>query len=278
MDGPGGVRLWVRAPVATLTFDRGSALNALSGTMIQDFLDHVRNLEGSHDVRALIVCGAAPAFCAGADQREVAKHLDAEYGRWLATSVGQAMDALDRSGMFTIAVVTGPAYGGGAEIALRCDYRIAEPDARFAYVQARNGLSTAWGGGRRLVELLGERRALALLLSGRALSADEALRLGVVDELAAPGCAMAVAQGLAATVSRLDPGVVRAIRRCVQAWAVLPADEARELEVEVFTELWGADAHRRHLRRWRESDGPGCEDHEGAGDEPGIELTDAQEQ
>jgi enoyl-CoA hydratase/carnithine racemase len=249
----GDVSLSVQPPLATIIFDRPRVRNALTSGMIEQFAKCVRQLAGRPDVRAVIVTGRPPSFTTGADQREVAQHLDDEFGRWLAESMGTALDELDRLEPFTVAVLAGDALGGGAEIAIRCDYRIAEPDARIAFVQGSNGLTTAWGGGPALVRLVGRSRALALLLSGREIEAEEALLLRVVDEIVPAGAGVPAAVRLCAQIAECEPAVLRAVRHCVDEWARLPADAARGVEVASFVSLWGGPAHRAATERWRTS-------------------------
>jgi enoyl-CoA hydratase len=168
--------------LALVTLDRPEVLNALNFELLRDLgaaLDQV----ASSDARAVLITGAGDrAFCAGADVREL-------MGRSLrvtreGTAYGQAIFAkLDALAMPSIALINGYAFGGGLELALACTFRIAVPTAKLGLPEIKLGLIPGYGGTQRLPRLIGEARALEIILTGRTVPAEEAERMGLVNRL-----------------------------------------------------------------------------------------------
>ena len=171
--------------VALLRVNRPAARNALTWNAQEGFAQAVAAARAA-DARALIVTGAGQAFVSGGDLKELANHPEAAAGERLNRVMSAALDALVALPGPVIAAVNGDAIGGGCEILTACDLRLAAPNARFAFRQVHNGLTTGWGGAGRLVALIGQSRATELLLTGRTFDAAEAQALGLVHRLAAP--------------------------------------------------------------------------------------------
>ncbi len=178
-------------PVRTITLDRPDRRNALTSAMLEALAEAVAEPAPP----LAYVRGAGSAFCAGADLDEVAA-LDPESAVAFAERGQRALDALEESGPVVVAGVDGPAYGGGVELALAADLRVATPDATFAEPGVKLGIFGTWGGTVRLPRVVGLGEAMDLALTGRAIDAEAALRIGlvsrvveeprrVVDELAA---------------------------------------------------------------------------------------------
>lgn len=166
---------------AFLEIARPEALNALNFETIERFGAAVNEVSGWSDVRALIITGAGEkAFCAGADIKELSgRSVIAEREGSL---LGQRTFALlDRCPVPSIAAINGYAFGGGMEIALACTFRIAHARAKMGLPEIKLGLIPGYGGTQRLPRLIGEARALELILTGRTVAADEALALGMVN-------------------------------------------------------------------------------------------------
>ena len=167
---------------ALITLNRPDALNALSFALIGDLgraLDEV----AAGDARALLITGAgAKAFCAGADIKELT-------GRSLVAQkegaeMGQAVFAkLDKLPMPSVAIVNGYAFGGGLELALACTFRIATKNAKMGLPEIKLGLIPGYGGTQRLPRAIGEARALEMIMTGRTVDAEEAVRIGLVNRL-----------------------------------------------------------------------------------------------
>jgi enoyl-CoA hydratase len=176
------VRLTRRDEFAVVTLDRPDALNALSSAVLEE-LSAAFDDAAACGARALLVTGAGDkAFCAGADIKELmGRSLAADKG---AAERGQAIFAkLDRLPILSIAVVNGYAMGGGLELALACTFRIATPNARLALPEIKLGLIPGYGGTQRLPRLVGAARAQEMILTGRTIDAEEALRIGLVNRI-----------------------------------------------------------------------------------------------
>ena len=171
-----------RDEVAILTLDRQEALNALSFAIIREIGDAFDRVAES-DARALLVTGAGPkAFCAGADIKELRGRGLMEQKR--GAELGQAVFAkLDTLPMPSIAAINGFAFGGGLELALACTFRLATANARMGLPEIKLGLIPGYGGTQRLPRVVGEARALEMIMTGRAVGPEEALRIGLVHRL-----------------------------------------------------------------------------------------------
>jgi enoyl-CoA hydratase len=176
------VTLTRRDDVAVLTLDRQEALNALSFAIIEEIGRAFDEVAGM-DVRALIVTGAGTkAFCAGADIGELKGRTPAAQRR--GTERGQAVFAkLDTLPLASVAVINGYAFGGGLELALACTFRLATRNAKLGLPEIKLGLIPGYGGTQRLPRVIGEARALDMIMTGRAVEAEEAHRIGLVHRL-----------------------------------------------------------------------------------------------
>src|SRR5450759_5084684 len=168
---------------ALITLNRPQALNALSFALIRD-LGRAFDEVAAGDARALLITGAgSKAFCAGADIKELT-------GRSLAAQkhdaeIAQATFArLDRLPMPSVAIINGYAFGGGLELALACTFRISTRNARMGQAEIKLGLIPGYGGTQRLPRVVGEARALEMIMTGRTVDAEEALRIGLVHRVA----------------------------------------------------------------------------------------------
>src|SRR6266851_1743474 len=168
--------------LALVTLDRPEVLNALNFELLRDLGAALDQVAGG-DARALLVTGSGDrAFCAGADVKEL-------IGRSLrdqreGAALGQAIFAkLDLLPIPSIALINGYAFGGGLELALACTFRLAAPTARLGLPEIKLGLIPGYGGTQRLPRLIGEARALDIIMTGRTVNADEAERIGLVHRL-----------------------------------------------------------------------------------------------
>ncbi len=176
------VDLTYRDEAAILTLNRPEALNALSFTIIAEISNALDDVAKS-DARVLFITGAGDkAFCAGADIKELRNRTLVAQKR--GAEIGQAAFAkLETLPMPSVALINGYAFGGGLEIALACTFRLATANAKMGLPEIKLGLIPGYGGTQRLPRLIGEARALELILTGRTVDAEEALRTGLVNQL-----------------------------------------------------------------------------------------------
>lgn len=219
---------------AVLTLDRPEALNALSFKIIGEIGDALDAVAVDATVRALLVTGAGnKAFCAGADIKELRNRSLAEQKH--GSEFGQRIFAkLDDLPVASIALVNGYAFGGGLELALACTFRIASANARFGLPEIKLGLIPGYGGTQRLPRLVGEARALEIIMSGRTVDAQEALRIGLVNTVAEDDM-MDAATAFARTFTRYSLPTLAFARRAVQRAGDLPLHEGLRVEAELST-------------------------------------------
>jgi enoyl-CoA hydratase len=219
---------------ALLTLDRAEALNALSFQIIRDIGAAFDEVAGWSDVRALLITGAGDkSFCAGADIKELRHRrlIDQKRGAELGQAVFAKLDALP---IASIALVNGYAFGGGAELAMASTFRLAAPNAVFGLPEIKLGLIPGYGGTQRLPRLVGEARALEIILTGRNVKADEAQRIGLVNEVV-EGDLIEAGIAFASRFTRYSLPVLEFARRAVQRAGDLPLHEGLRVEAELST-------------------------------------------
>ncbi|MGQ0649274.1 MAG: enoyl-CoA hydratase-related protein [Gemmatimonadaceae bacterium] len=176
--------LTVTDRIATLTVNRPDKLNALNAATIGELGDAIDEVRGRDDIGGLILTGAGKAFVAGADISELAGQTPLDAKRRALR--GQEIFArFEESAKPVIAAVNGFALGGGCELAMACHVRIASENARFGQPEVKLGICPGYGGTQRLPRLVGKGRALQLLLTGEMIDANEACRIGLVNQVVA---------------------------------------------------------------------------------------------
>lgn len=203
------------AGVAKLTLNN-PPLNLVTLEMTRRLIEAIDELEGDDAVRAVVVTGAGEkAFCAGSDVKEFADVRDRVVEKKLAQE-NEAFGRFESLSKPAIAAIEGLAYGGGCEISMACDLRIAGEGAKFALPEVRLGVVPGSGGLFRLPELVGPARAMELMYLGEPVDASEAERMGLVNEVVPYGEGLQRALGVARSISRQPKEAVAAIKRGVR--------------------------------------------------------------
>lgn len=216
--------------------------NPPANTWTQDTLtalrDTVRSLNQNKDVYALVITGEGQKFfSAGADLKLFADG-DKAVASDMARIFGEAFETLSQFRGVSIAAINGYAMGGGLEVALACDIRIAETQAQLALPEAKVGLLPCAGGTQNLAWLVGEGWAKRMILCGERLSADKAQQIGLVEEVVGTGEALAAALALADKVAEQSPSAVTACKKLIQRGRSGTIDAALPLERELFVGLF----------------------------------------
>lgn len=239
--------------VALVRLNRPNKRNALSVDLRTELLATLQTLAAEAEVRALVLAGGEKVFAAGADLAEIETAgavdmvLRATHALWAAFS---------RLGKPMIASVRGAALGGGLELALRADLIVAGEGSRYGFPEIKVGLMPGGGGTQRLVRLVGRQRALGLLLTGDAIDAAEAHRLGLVHQVVPDDRTDAEAIALAVRIAAMPPLAVQQIREVVALGEDAPWDTALMLEHKALQLLCASDDKREGIRAFLEKRPP----------------------
>ena len=233
------LRMETRPPLAIVTLDRPTVLNALNTELVTEIDLAFRDLAEDPAVRVILLTGAGGrAFAAGADIRELAA-LTASEGHAFALRGQAVYRFIETCGKPVIACIQGFALGGGCELAMACTFRLAADDARFGQPEVKLGILAGYGGTQRLPRLVGRGAALKLLLTGAIIPAQEALRIGLVDELMPAAELMPRAEALALQIAANAPLALTDTLRAVDEGLDLPLDLALMREAVRFSHLCG---------------------------------------
>jgi enoyl-CoA hydratase len=242
--------------VAIVTIARPKVLNALSAQTLDELRRAVLALKHDGSVRSLVITGAGEkAFAAGADIGELAQQSPIA-GREHALRGQHVFDLIENLGKPIVAAINGFALGGGCELAMACTLRIAADGARLGQPEVNLGLIPGYGGTQRLARLIGIGPALDLLLTGRQVAADEALRLGLVNRVVPAAELMPEARKLAALLASKAPVAVRCILDAVHKGMQLPLAQAQGLEAALFGLVFSTDDMREGTRAFLEKRQP----------------------
>jgi enoyl-CoA hydratase len=240
-----------RDSLAIIRLNRPEKLNALSREMIVTLNDIFSNLERQSDVRAIVLTGAGDnAFCAGADIGELTG-LDKDQARDVSER-GQALfNQIEGYSVPVIAAINGIAVGAGCELALACHIRIASPNASFSLPETKLGIIPGSGVTERLAREIRWGRALEIVLTGRTVDAEEALRIGLINRIA-DDSVLTEAESLAQEISILAPLAIRACIEAVTRGIELPLTEGLALEAQLFSSLFATNDMREGTRAFLE--------------------------
>jgi enoyl-CoA hydratase len=224
--------------VATITLNRPEVLNALNAPLLGELSFALVELEQNAEIRAIVITGSGTkAFAAGADIGELNALANAVEGAEKAR-LGQSITVqIERLRKPVIMAVNGFALGGGCELAMAGDIRIASETAKFGQPEVNLGLIPGYGGSQRTTRLLGKGMAMFLCLSGDIIDAEMALRIGLVERVVPADQLMDAAMKLARTIAQKAPLAITACKRAINNGAHLPLAEALELEALEFGTL-----------------------------------------
>jgi enoyl-CoA hydratase len=247
-----GVRLEREGLIARVIIDRPGSKNAIDRTAMVELDAIVGALESDRELRAVIVSGAGGFFVSGGDLRDLSELTDPSAGFSMSRAMQATLARLAKLPAPSIAAIEGGAYGGGWEIAVSCDLRVMSLGAKIAFRQNAMGLTPGWGGGARLVRLVGPSRALLLLSTAAEVGAEEAHSLGLIDRVPS-GSAVDEALKIAQAIAALPRDAVQTTKRALTEGAELPLDQAIENEARRFQETWGSEEHLARFRAFLES-------------------------
>ena len=205
----------IKDGMATITFHRPKALNALNRALLNEFAEALDRVEASEDIRVLVLTGSGDkAFVAGADITEI-NQLSPLGAKHFARQGLEAINRLPQLAIPVIAAVNGYALGGGTEMALACDFIYAAQTAQFGLPEINLGIIPGFGGTQRLSRLIGPNLAREMIYTGKMIAAEEALQLGIVNRVCAPDELMNDVMKTAATISSKGKVALRAAKNAI---------------------------------------------------------------
>ena len=229
--------------VTLLKVSRPEQRNAIDFATMDELEEVLTLLEKDESLRVLVLTGGGETFVSGGDLKDFQVLVTAEDGRRMAERMGAILTRISCLPVPVIAALNGPAVGGGTEVALACDLRVAATNAYFSFRQVTMGIMTAWGGAPRLLALLGFSRSLYYLLTAERIPPEQALQMGLVQCVTPEGQAVAGALEMARQIVSQPPLAVRAIKRTLRHMMGVPFEAAAAVEVQEFGEVWASEDH-----------------------------------
>jgi enoyl-CoA hydratase len=250
------LRVEKRPPMATVFFNRPETLHALSCAMLAEIDVAFTALRDDHEVHVVLLTGSGDrAFASGADIAELAG-FSARDGAAFATRAHESFRRIEMIGKPVIACIRGYALSGGLELAVACTMRLAADDARLGHPDVKFGITSTYGGTQRLPRLIGRSAALRLLLTGETIDAQEALRIGLVDEVIPAAQLMQHAEQLAMQIAGNAPLAVQAVMQAVDELLDWRADKALLREAERFGRICGTQDKNEGMQAFLEKRKP----------------------
>jgi methylglutaconyl-CoA hydratase len=257
-DGERNIRVRVERAaggVVWVTLHRPQARNALSRALNLELRQLAVELGEDREARAVVLTGAGGAFSAGADLKERRGVAAADSGPYV-DAISGAITAWAEMPRPTIAAMSGPALGGGLELALACDFRIAADDAVMGLSEVRLGIMPGAGGTQRLARLVGVARAKELVLTGRRIDARRALEIGLVARVVPAAELHAAAEELAAELAGCAPLSVAMAKQAIDQGIDLPLEQALALERRCYDVTLHSEDRNEGLRAFAEKRAP----------------------
>jgi enoyl-CoA hydratase len=224
----------VSEQIARITFNRPNVLNALNRKTMDELGDCLKKVRADDAIRVLILTGAGEkAFIAGADINELSQQTPVN-GREFTLYGQEIIHRLETLGKPAIAAINGFALGGGCELALACTLRIATRNAKLGQPEVKLGIIPGYGGSQRLPRLCGKGVAHELILTGEMITAEEALRIGLVNRVVEPAELLATAEAIAKKIIANAPLAVKYALEAVERGMEMPQEEGLYLEATLF--------------------------------------------
>lgn len=241
------IKYELKNKVATVTIDRPEALNALNSTVLDELFDVFNVIDQDENVRCVILTGAGRSFVAGADIAEMSSLGPVEAKRF-AQKGHKVMNFIEKTEKPVIAAINGFALGGGCEISMACDIRIASTKALFGQPETGLGITPGFGGTQRLSKIIGPGNASLLILTAQNIKADEAYRMGLVQKLVEPEELMPTAEALAEKIASNAPVAVMACKTLINKGYHIDLFSGCALEAEAFGVCCGTEDQKEGMK------------------------------
>ncbi len=231
------LKLDVKDSIGTVTISRPKALNALNSRLLDEIDQMVTDLSSNDEVKVIVITGEGKAFVAGADISEMSD-MTQEQGKAFGKKGQDIFRKLELCEKPVIAAINGFALGGGMELAMSCDFRIASSKAKFGQPEVNLGLTPGYAGTQRLPRLVGTGDAMFLLLTGEMIGADEALRIGLVQKVVEPDELIPTVIKVATTITSKGPKAVKKVKVCVRKGIETDFESGCKIEADEFGSLF----------------------------------------
>jgi enoyl-CoA hydratase len=232
------LNLNIEAGIAVVTISRPKALNALNTQFFNEMDAMVEKINGMPDIKVMVITGEGKAFVAGADIAEMVDK-DQKEGSEFSRLGQNTFRSLEKMDIPVIAAINGFALGGGLELAMGCDFRIASTKAKFGQPEVNLGLIPGYAGTQRLPRLVGLADALYLLMTAEMIGAEDALRIGLVQKVFEPEQLMEETMKIAKAIASKGPLAIKLIKSTVRTGIAQSFDEGAKLEAMNFGSLFG---------------------------------------
>jgi len=247
--------LEIKEGIAFITINRPGALNALNEALLDELIEVFIKVKKDPEVKAIILSGKGKAFVSGADIAEMSE-LNPVEGRALMIKGHSLMNLIESMEKPVIAAINGFALGGGCELAMACDIRISSEKAKFGQPEVNLGIIPGFGGTQRLSRLVGKGMAKYLIMTAEIISADEALRIGLVERVVPAEELMGNAIKVAKTIMANAPYAVSVAKSVINNGISLDMKSACTLEVESFTAPFSSDDKKEGMSAFLEKRKP----------------------
>lgn len=249
------IKYEVNEGIGYVTINRPKALNALNMDVLNELYAAFTEIEADDAVKAVIVTGEGKAFVAGADIAQMSQ-LNALEGREMMILGHKVMNLIEAVEKPVIAAVNGFALGGGCELAMACDIRIASEKAKFAQPEVGLGIIPGFGGTQRLARLVGKGMAKYLIMTAEMIPASEAYRIGLVEKVAAPEELMDEAKKVAQTIASKAPIAIATAKSAINNGFDMDMKSASKFEIETFTAAFGSEDKTEGMAAFLEKRAP----------------------
>jgi len=232
------IKIKKKQKTAFITLDRPDKLNAINLVMLQELSEVIDSLEADPNIKCIVITGEGErAFSAGADLNELQK-LTPETAADFSVKGQQVFSRIEKLSKPVVAAINGYALGGGLELALACDFRVASSNSQFGFPEIKMGFIPAWSGTQRLPLIVGVAKAKRLIMLGNNVKAEEALKIGLIDELISATELKTEVEELAQKLCDLSPTALKYSKRTIAFGTMASFDFGLENETESFIQLF----------------------------------------
>ncbi len=252
---PSKILVSVQNQTAILTINNPEQLNSLNTNILKELNDSIDIIKSNDEIRVLIITGAGKSFVAGADISEMA-NLDVENGRAFGEFGSMIFRKIETLPIPVIAAVNGFALGGGCELALACDIRVASEKAKFGQPEVGLGITPGFSGTQRLPRVIGLGKAKELIFTGAIIGADEAFKLGLVNYVVPAEELMQKSFEIANQIATKAPIAVKLSKEAINIGIESDIDAGIETENELFGECFGTEDQKNGMKSFLEKNRP----------------------